>query len=77
MIVGKKAVGHGHITIVVPEPVVVPAGAMTAVRSAGKVTNPLQSQAGATNFEFGHSTIGGVPWFTTDGHVSSFYSFGG
>jgi dienelactone hydrolase len=39
------------------------------------VTNPLQSQAGSTNFGFGHSTIGGLPWFTTDGHASSFYTF--
>jgi hypothetical protein len=73
VLVGKKAVGHGHITIVVPESAVVPAGSITAVRNAGKVTNPLQSQAGSTNFEFGHSTIGGLPWFTTDGHDSSFY----
>ena len=77
VIVGKKAVGHGHITIVVPESAVDPGSLVTAVRTAGKVTNPLQSQAGASNFEFGHSFIGGLPWFTTDGHVSSFYSFGG
>lgn len=75
VIVGKKAAGHGHITIVVPETAVGPGTMVTATRIAGKVINPLQSQAGATNFEFGHSTIGGLPWFTTDGHVSSFYSF--
>jgi hypothetical protein len=30
---------------------------------------------GSTNFGLGHSTIGGLPWFTADGHVSSFYTF--
>jgi hypothetical protein len=74
VLVGKKAVGHGHITIVVPEQTPDPAGSFSAARnSAGKVINPLQSQAGAANFEFGHSTIGGLPWFNTDGHVSDFY----
>ncbi|HWK03296.1 MAG TPA: hypothetical protein VNS58_06675 [Puia sp.] len=76
VLVGKKAVGHGHITIVVPEQTPEPAGIFSAVRnSAGKVINPLQSQAGATNFEFGHTSIGGLPWFNTDGHVSAFYVF--
>src|SRR5258708_2940036 len=78
VIVGKKAVGHGHITIVVPEPSAVPAGAFSAVRNpAGEVINPLQSQAGSTNFEFGHTTIGGQPWFNAGGHVSAFYVFNG
>ena len=74
VIVGKKAVGHGHITIVVPESA--SGGGSVAMRNAaGMVINPLQSQAGATNFGFGHSTIGGLPWFTTGGHVSAFYTF--
>jgi hypothetical protein len=76
VMVGKKAVGHGHITIVVAEQTPGPAGTFKAVRdAAGHVSNPLQSQAGATNFGFGHSTIGGLPWFITDGHVSAFYVF--
>lgn len=74
IIVGKKVGSHGHITVVVPEPSV-PGGAIKAVRNTqNKVINPLQSQAGANNFEFGSSTIQGKPWFTID-HLSAFYIF--
>jgi hypothetical protein len=76
VIVGKKPGSHGHITIIVPEQAATPAGVFQAIRdAAGKVINPLQSQAGARNFEFGNSTIGGLPWFTTGGHISAFYVF--
>jgi hypothetical protein len=76
VIVGKKPGSHGHITIIVPEQAATPAGVFQAVRdTAGKVVNPLQSQAGARNFEFGNSTIGGLPWFNAGGHISAFYVF--
>lgn len=73
VIVGKKAGGHGHITVVVPEQSCPQPELFHAVRDGdGNVTNPLQTQAGAKNFEYGNSTIGGKPWFT-QGHVSAFY----
>jgi Papain-like cysteine protease AvrRpt2 len=64
VIVAKNANGPGHITIVIPEKSVPAGDNTTAVRDEDdKVTNPLQSQAGASNFEYGHSTINNKPWF--------------
>jgi hypothetical protein len=49
VIAGRAASGHGHIVAVVPE-----VDAHTAIRNAdGKVTTPLQSQAGRRNFNYG------------------------
>ncbi len=52
----------GHIQIVAPEH-----GGFAAKRSGGKVTNPLQSQAGAKNFQFGHLPAN---WFADSAQFS-------
>lgn len=76
IIVGKKPGGHGHITVVVPEQSAQPAGVFKAIRdAAGKVVNPLQSQAGRRNFEYGQLTNGTKPWFTASDHITAMYIF--
>ncbi len=65
----KELSKPGHISCIVPE-VMLPE--QRAYRKEGKVIAPLQAQAGAVNFTYGHNLNGGIPWQ----HASVFRSWG-
>lgn len=57
----KELQKPGHISVIVPE--VKEPRPQTAYRRAGKILAPLQAQAGAVNFSYGHGLMSGLtPW---------------